>query len=83
MWSIDTRDWEIRDAEVIHNIVMDRARNKMIVLAHDMYSATVAAMETLIPALIEEGYQLVTISEMFEFSRYDELVPGRLYRDGR
>ena len=31
---------------------------------HDMYSTTADACEELIPALIERGYQLVTVSEL-------------------
>ena len=36
-------------------------------------------MERVIPELIEQGYQLVTVSELISNSE-DGIVPGTLYR---
>ena len=33
---------------------------------HDIYDSTADAVEVMIPKLIEQGYQIVSISEMFE-----------------
>ena len=33
---------------------------------HDLYSATATASETIIPELVKQGYQLVTVSELAE-----------------
>ena len=35
---------------------------EILYILHDMYSTTADACEELIPALIERGYQLVTVS---------------------
>jgi peptidoglycan/xylan/chitin deacetylase (PgdA/CDA1 family) len=78
-WSVDPRDWETRDAEAIFDAVMRTAFNGAIVVSHDFIDATVDAMELIIPALIEQGYQLVTISELFYYSN-SEFQPGILYR---
>ncbi len=45
-----------------------RAKDGAIYLLHDVAGndKTVEALETIIPYLIEEGYQLVTLSELFE-----------------
>ena len=42
-----------------------------IVLCHDLYGATAEAMQTVIPALVDRGYQLVTVSELLSFSETD------------
>ena len=50
-----------------------------IVLMHDLYDPTAAAVETIVPELIEQGYQLVTVSEMFA-AKGIALEPGKYYR---
>jgi len=66
LWSIDTLDWENRNTETIIKRVLDRAKDGDIVLMHDIYSFTAKACETIIPELIERGFQLVTVSELLE-----------------
>ena len=45
---------------------------------HDLYKPTADAVAELIPALQERGYQLVTVSEMFQYKSLD-LTPGTYY----
>lgn len=66
-WSIDTRDWEHRSAAKTVESVKKNARDGAIVLMHDIHMPTAAASETIIPWLIKEGYQLVTVSELMEY----------------
>ena len=49
-----------------------------IVLCHENYEATAEAMEELLPWLREEGWQVVTISEMFA-ANDKELMGGTVY----
>lgn len=63
-WSVDTLDWELKDANLIRDYVLNTVKDGDIVLMHDIYEATVQATIELIPLLQERGYQLVTISEM-------------------
>ncbi|MBR3142557.1 MAG: hypothetical protein IKF09_05310, partial [Clostridiales bacterium] len=35
-----------------------------IVLMHDLYQATADATERIVPALLDDGFQLVTVEEM-------------------
>ena len=65
-WSVDPLDWKTRDADAVYDAVMNNASDKAIVLSHDLYETTVSAYERIIPALIDRGYQLVTVSEMME-----------------
>ena len=43
-----------------------------IVLMHDIYSETAKAVEDIVPELIDEGYQLVTVSELLKSLGIDE-----------
>ena len=64
MWSVDTRDWESKDVAAIRDYVLETVQDGDIVLLHDIHEATVQAAIECIPKLIENGYQLVTVSEM-------------------
>lgn len=77
-WSIDTKDWETKDAEKTVEAVLDHVKDGDIVLMHDLYKQTAEASETIIPKLIEKGYQLVTVSELAR-ARNIELQDGHVY----
>ena len=64
MWSIDTRDWQHRNAQKTINNVLSQVKDGDIVLMHDIYDATADAAVALIPELTARGYQLVTVSEL-------------------
>ena len=82
MWSIDTRDWSTRDPEQTIQSVLDEVQDGDIVLLHDVYNETADAVEAFVPKLVEQGYQLVTVSEMFA-AKGKELTPGHAYRNAR
>lgn len=77
-WSVDTEDWKSRNADSVYQQCMSQVRNGSIILSHDLYPTTADAMERIIPELIEQGYQLVTVSELLSF-REGGIVPGELY----
>jgi len=75
LWSVDTLDWKDRDATIVYNRIMNSASNGSIILCHDLHATTAAAMDKVIPALIEKGYQLVTVSELLA-SKGIAVTPG-------
>ena len=77
-WSVDSRDWESRNASKIYNEIMKEVGPGAIVLCHDIYSTTAAAMERVIPELVRQGYQIVTVSELLA-CRVDGVQPGIVY----
>lgn len=79
MWSIDTLDWSTRDTQSTLEAIRKDVQDGSIVLMHDLYDATAAAVETIVPELIEQGYQLVTVSEMFA-AKGIFLEAGNYYR---
>lgn len=77
LWNIDTRDWATRNADQTVAAVMGKVKDGDIVLMHELYKSTAEAAERIIPALSEQGYQLVTVSELIRFR--GGAVPGTLY----
>ena len=70
LWSLDTRDWEGRSAGEIVDCVLSSIRPGDIVLMHDYigrHSETPEALELLLPALLAEGYEPVTVSRLLGF----------------
>lgn len=67
-WSIDTLDWKTKNSELIYNEIINNTKDGDIVLCHDLHKTTVDAMETVIPKLILDGYQLVTVTELMQHS---------------
>ena len=53
-----------------------------IILMHDLYDSTADATEEILPWLVAEGYQIVTVSEMMAVKGID-MQPGEVYYNGR
>jgi len=81
LWSLDPSDWQTRNAEKTFDRVMENVKDKDIILLHDMWEPTGEAAVRLIPALIEKGFQLVTVSELMHHSGIT-MQPGTVYNSG-
>jgi peptidoglycan-N-acetylglucosamine deacetylase len=66
LWSLDSRDWELRDAQEIRRRVTDRVEDGSNVLLHDIHSTTVDAVPGIVEDLREEDYVLVTVDLLVE-----------------
>ncbi len=81
-WSVDTEDWKSRDAEKIYKKTFDNVYDGSIILMHDIYSTTADAIEKIVPKLIEDGYQVVTVTEMLTVKNGGKTPePGQQYVD--
>ena len=78
LWSVDSRDWDYRNADKDYKTVMDNVFDGSIVLMHDLYPATADAVARLIPELARQGYKFVTFSELMEIRGVD-VEPGEKY----
>lgn len=78
LWSIDTLDWKSRNAKKVTDHVLANVKDGDIILMHDIYDSTAEAVKSLVPVLIDKGYQLVTVSELFE-ARGKDLKAGQIY----
>lgn len=80
LWSVDTLDWKSRDAKKVMKVVKQQKHlDGSVVLMHSIYKSTAKAVEKMVPWLLDEGYQLVTVSELLHY-KYDETPKnGKLY----
>lgn len=86
-WSIDSDDWNnkyvsgdtdedtARKIETIVNNVMNSVSDGDIILMHDIWSNTYDATLILLERLYEEGYEVVSVSELLG----DSLTAGKHY----
>lgn len=77
MWSVDTLDWKTRDTQSTVQAILDNVQDGDIILMHDLYEPTAAASQTVIPELVNRGYQLVTVSELASYR--GGMLPGHAY----
>lgn len=77
LWDLDTEDWKYRDPEIVNQTIRDEVFDHCVVLMHDLHPTTTQAMVDygMIKELIDDGYQLVTASELAEL-RGVELKQG-------
>ena len=68
MWDVDSEDWRYRSDEngvdIIVENVMSQVKDGSIILMHDIYENSYLAAVEIIRRLHEEGYEVVTVSEL-------------------
>lgn len=72
MWSVDSEDWKYRgngedkqqNINTIVENVMSQVKNGSIILMHDIYDNTYEAAKIILKRLHDEGYDVVTVSEL-------------------
>lgn len=79
LWSVDTLDWQNRNAEMIMENVRNQVYDGGIILMHDIYDTTVDAVGPLIDELRKNGYEFATIPEIVKI-RGLTLENGVAYR---
>lgn len=75
MWSLDTLDWQSRNADSILQAVKSTVSDGDIILMHDIHQSTVDSLDAVLKYLTEEGYEIVTVSELYG----GELLPEQKY----
>ena len=67
LWTVDTRDWEAPPANQIVKSVKENLRPGAIILFHDYVygsSETADALKEIIPYVLSEGYEIVSLNEL-------------------
>lgn len=77
-WSVDPRDWATNDAGAIETAVLKKIKDGDIVLLHDMTTSSVQAALDIVDTLLEEDFEIVTVSELARI-RNVKLKPGQMY----
>lgn len=66
-WDLDSVDWKDRDKDILNERIREKAKDGCIVLVHSIRETTYEATELFLPWLIEQGYEIVTLSELFYY----------------
>ncbi len=67
-WSVDTLDWLTKDPQNTFRVVKEAGDlDGQVILLHSIYKESAEAACMIIPWLVEQGYQLVTVSELLEY----------------
>lgn len=74
LWTVDTLDWQHKDPEKTYEACMT-AKDGDIILMHDIQACSGEAASKIYKGLQEKGFQLVTVSEMYE-------ARGQKFKDG-
>ena len=72
----DARDWDNPGVEHILEHTQSAAKPGSVLIFHDGYgdrSQTVEAVRVLVEELVAEGYRLVTVSELLDVSRDQDI----------
>ncbi|MBR4199728.1 MAG: polysaccharide deacetylase family protein [Oscillospiraceae bacterium] len=81
---IDSGDWNKATTQQMIDKIQAAANNGtlngQVVLMHETYDTTAAAVEQLCPWLAEHGYAIVTVSEMFKYNNKD-MFKGNVYNN--
>lgn len=80
MWSVDTLDWKTRNAQsTLQAVINEGDLDGKVILMHSIHKESADAVELVVPYLLEQGYQLVTVSELAYYQHGDTLEPNRVY----
>ncbi len=90
LWNIDTLDWKTRNevksdkksAKITAKKIIKTVSEGDIVLMHDLYEETAAAVEIAVPKLIKKGYRIVSVSELMEYNNI-KLKPHKEYYNAK
>ena len=67
-WSVDTEDWLYQNVDrTVNKVKQYGDLDGQVILMHSIYKESAEAAEQIIPWLVEQGYQLVTVSELFQY----------------
>ena len=79
LWNVDPRDWAVRDADAVCAAIIEGAVDGGVVILHDIHETSVQGALQAIDALLAEGWQFVTVPELY--AAYDiTLQAGGVYR---
>jgi peptidoglycan-N-acetylglucosamine deacetylase len=79
MWNVTPQDWKVRDTAIIEHRVLAKVHPEAIVLLHDTYPTTIAAVPDIVATLKARGYTLVTVPQLLA---HTGMRPGLAYFSG-
>src|SRR5699024_7632352 len=80
-WDVDSLDWKDLGVENITRQVLGKVREGSIVLFHNNATYTPAALPVILDKLIDDGYEIVPISELIYEDNYHMDHTGRQIKE--
>lgn len=65
LWDVDTNDWQRPARKVLIERAVEEPRAGSIVLMHDIHSGTADAAGDILDGLLDRGFSLVTVQQLF------------------
>lgn len=78
LWSVDTLDWKYKDAAQVARNIKEDIKDGSIILLHDIFSTSVEGALMAIDDLQREGYEFVTVNELYR-RRGAQMEAGKVY----
>ena len=79
LWNDDAGDWKIENSTVLAQHIEAHAMTPEILLLHSGHMATIKMLEDVVPAFREAGYRFVTVSELFQLVKPDDINHARRF----
>lgn len=77
-WTVDTRDWEHNDPDTCLEKLKAQVYDGAIILMHDRKSNVAKSAEVMIKWLLDNDYNITTVSELMEIKGV-EMQAGKVY----
>ena len=78
LWNVDPLDWCSSNVSCIVQKIVSKAEEDDIILMHDIHETTVESCATIVPELMNRGYELVTVHTLAAANGVD-LAAGETY----
>lgn len=78
LWSVDTLDWQYKNADRVCEQVYNGASDGAVILVHEIHKTTIAGVKTAIDKLLADGWEFVTITELMERDG-QKMEDGKVY----
>lgn len=66
LWNEDTLDWKTRNAKSVFKYIKKNVSDGDIILMHDIHPSTAEALKKVVPWLVKQDYDLLTVSELMK-----------------
>lgn len=77
-WSVDTRDWEIKDPDYVCEQIIEGATDGAIILCHEVHPTTIAGAKKAIDILLARGVEFMTVTDLLTEGG-GSLKKGKMY----
>lgn len=78
LWSIDSKDWRIRNSDRLFRNIINKIKDGDIILMHDIFERSIEVALMIIDDLQEKGFEFVTIERLAKIKGI-ELISDEKY----